>query len=100
MHGHLNVKNSKLMVCSINERIVPFMIAWEVMKGKPLTGRVNHILRRIFEKGLTDSGSGLEGNSRSLKLLIAVTVPLMMTTVTCRWKTCREHFIYSYLDIW
>ena len=68
MHGHLNVKNSKLMVCSVNESIVPFMIAWEVKKGNPLTGRVNHILRCILEGGLSDSGSGLEGNSRSLTL--------------------------------
>lgn len=88
------------MVCSVHEWIVPCVIAWEAKKGNPLRGRVNHILRRIFEGGLTDSDSGLEGNSRSFKLLIAVAVILMMIIATCLWKTCREPFIYSYMDIW
>jgi hypothetical protein len=41
------------MVCSVNERFAPFIIAWEVKKGSPLTGRMNRILRRVFEGGLT-----------------------------------------------
>jgi hypothetical protein len=46
-------KNGKGMVCSAKERFVSFIIAWEVKKGSPLTGRMNRILRRLFESGLT-----------------------------------------------
>jgi hypothetical protein len=45
-------KNGKRMVCSVNERFMPAIAAWQVKKGSPLTGRMNRILRRLFESGL------------------------------------------------